>query len=124
MFSCSTPPRCMSFVVLVNPFEKVSAVSNDPEAVDARFILPFESTEKTGIMVEEPYVPETTVVFASVKEPVEESVASPPKVTNAGTEDELTTSSCPPVPAVAVSGPVPAPRITPLAVKVAAPVPP
>ena len=98
MFSCSTPPRCMSFVVLVNPFEKVSAVSNDPEAVDARFILPFESTEKIGIMVDEPYVPATTVVFAKVADPLFDMVASPDIVPNEGADPVIPRSSCPLVP--------------------------
>ena len=51
-------------------------------------------------------------------------MASPERVAKVGTELEFTTSTCPPTPAVALIGPVPAPRSTPFAVNVEAPVPP
>jgi hypothetical protein len=59
-----------------------------------------------------------------VNAPVFDSVPSPDKVINAGIEDEFTTKSCPPVPAVALNGPVPAPSTTPFRVRVLVPVPP
>ena len=59
-----------------------------------------------------------------VNAPLLERVPSPESDTKVGTDAELTTRSCPSVPAVEVKGPVPAPSITPFAVKVAAPVPP
>ena len=82
MFPVNTPPKVMVLVDLVSPLLNVRGDSNDVTAVEARFILPLLSTESTGIMVDEPYVPEVTVVLARVNTPVDESVASPERDTN------------------------------------------
>ena len=69
-----------------------------PAAEEASVNLPFESTEKTGMTVDDPYVPDTTPVFPSVNVPSFDIVASPDKFLNEGADPVIPKSSCPFVP--------------------------